>query len=1401
MNALARAISVSCAVSLASALAGCGGEPPPPAPTVASAEPIRGSFEIARGGAAKTVVGPLRVERGATARTGADGRGALRMDTGAWVLFDRGAEATVELGKLTLARGRTWIDATSADETTVATPQGTLTTTGAALAVDLNANATTVYCAAGEITYRTPRGNGRLEQGETVKLTGSAAPAVQPEALWDDWTGGLADPTPRADRGTSAIGILTGRRLDERGVARTALAVRGHEVKANVRGDLAVTEIVQTFFNARSDVLEAEYSIRLPKDAIVQSFAVDLGSGFVEAAVSPFATQQGYELVWADPSVSMSSLSYAGPGRLRARVFPVTAGASVRIKLRYTEWLARHGNMRTYVYPMGAGGEPPLLGEFVLEVDTNKAQAGALRAGMGARTEHGKVVLRRSDFRPRADFYLDLVDTVPAATDVADAHVVSFTPPPGFVTADGTEQYVFFDVPTERFEAETAQREPLDLVLVVDVSGAIEPDQLELSRSIVESVLRQLAPTDRVALLLGDVTGHAPAGARAALAPATDPTREALLESMSRADLGGATDLAKMLRDAAQLVAGKPRGAVLYLGDGMPTTGALDATALRASLATIDSPPRFFALAVGDDANLDLLHSLFGDQAIQVHQRTEASRAAMRVLAEAARPTLRGLTVDLGPTVERVYPRGPITLPVGEHVRLVGRLRGDLPKQIRVRARRDATRVDETYKLESDHPTDDGDIRKRWASARLSELLDNDAGREALAELGVRFSIVTPWTSLVVGVAPGTTVSPIRDFDVDPLTVAWGLGGGGNAVLQETLDGGSGWRRRARSVTEEPAATVESTWVSRVDDSVAPDAAPGVSVGTTTDGAGRGAPSDGGLAHAAVERAMREGERGPRGCYERKLNVRPDLSGDVMVRVDVDGTGAVSRAELTQSTLGDSDVDACVLTEVRGLRFPATGGAGTVTVTYGYQFTMPTRPIGVRQQCSDASRQPVDVRSNLWRERLVANAGVQGALSVWREALQQCELGDWRARRTLLDRMLRSVGSVREQIQLYQALRSEPSIASYLRRAILRNVRTPQDVIAVRNGLGLEAPVDWSVFQRLWRAAATPAVRLALVRRWLEVAPDEMDLRIRLLALLEELSKIPEARRLARELRADPLADAKVRTAIGEFWLRQNDELEARRVFSEIVEHAPLDPWARRRLGDLYRAHGWADDAYREYGTLAKLRSNDDAVLLLLALAAADAGRIDEALRLEQRLSESTDDEVDIDAAGVARLWTTVRLARLKADQRLSALAGDIRARERETGALRDPPAVFAALTWSHPDDTPELFVRYPSTPEDVGWERAPLLGSGFGLEAVRVREREPGDYLFEVRRTERDALRDVEAQLLVVSIADSGERIEQMPVRLTRTARTLRWKLAPDGSLVSVPVPATPTPARATAR
>ncbi len=1359
-------------------LAACG-DASDPAPTVGLARVIRGGFTLERGGRSERVRGPARVEDGARVSAGADGRGSVTMDTGAWVLFDRGAAATLALTRLELAAGRVWIDARSSEETTVDTGSGTLVAQGATFAVSRTPQGAEVYCASGELTYRASGGEGRVVQGETARLPARGAPTVAGEALWDDWTGGLADPTPRSRTSLSAVAVLAGRRLDERGVARTPLAVRSHSVAVAIDGDLATTEIEQTFFNARSDALEAEYRMRLPHGATVAGFAVDLGSGWVDARVAPLATSTGQALAWADSSYPLSSLAYDGPDRLRARVFPVAAGATVRIKLRYTEWLARRGDTRTYVYPMAGEGTPPLVGEFVLEVDLRGAAAHATRAGMGARVEGGKVVLRRSDFAPRADFHLDLIDAKAPAADIASAYVVE-AGAGGRGGAEGDERFVLVDVPADD-AAEPPADAPLALVLLVDVSGGTAPEDLELARSVVEAVTRQLAPTDLLALQLADVGAYGAQGLPPGLSPATPATAEAMLGALGRVEPGGATDLARALRDAATVVAGQPRGAVLYLGDGLPTTGAVDMGAVRAALAAIEAPPRFFALGVGDGANVDLLRGLFGGQAAPVRERTEAARAVMGVLAEAARPTLRGVTVDAGPTIERVYPRGPLVVEQGGRVRLVGRLRGALPASIALRGVRDGKPVERTLKLEKRSVDDGGDVRRRWAAARLADLLDEDAGREALVELGVRFDMVTPWTSLVVGTAPPTGYPPVTGFDVDPSEIAWGIGGGGAALDVDALGAGEGWRRRGRRAAPEPASLPESTWQPRVPsvDDASTDAAP--------IGAG-----DGGLAAAAVQRVLALGGRGPQGCFDRRLVVRPDLAGALGVALEVDGRGSVAKLDVARDTLGDAELSACVLTEVRGLRFPATGAAGVVRVSHVFAFDLPTRALGTRRRCSDAAGQDLEVRAALWRERLAANPGVDGALSVWREALGACELETWRDRRTLLDKLLAHAGSVDAQLRLHQALRGDGAVATYLRQAILRRVRTPSEVDAVRRGLGLEVPLDWAFFARLFRAQPTPALRLALVRRWLEVAPDETDLRLRLLALLEETGALGEAKRLARALRADPFADARVRTAIGEFWLRQGDEKEARRVLSEVVELAPLDPWARQRLGDLYRAHGWADDALREYQMLARLRPNDGDVMLLLARAAADAGRLDEALRLEQRLAETVESGVDAGAAGLARLWTLVRLARLRAAGPDATRLAQLRERERGAGALRDPPALFVALTWDHPDDAPTLHARFPSTAVDVAWEPATASGPAFGIEAIRVREREEGDYLFEVRRADRDALRPVDAELLLVSAPGTpSPRVVTARVQLTRETRARRYRLGADGTLVEQPVTA----------
>lgn len=1379
------------ALCVAASLAalGCGGRGPTadPAPTAATADVVRGTMTLTREGATEEVAGRARVESGATVAVADGSRGALSLDSGAWMLVDRSSSVVVELGRVQLDAGRVWVDASQSEQTTLDTTALHLVAHDAALAVAIEGDETVVYVGAGEVAFTavgvTGEGaEGTVAQGETLRARAGQAPRLAPEAMWDDWTGGLADPARTRLRTVEPVGTLSGRRLDEVGIARTPLPVRGHDVRVAVTGDLATTQITQTFFNARSDTLEGEWLVRIPRGAIVQSFEVDQGSGFQTATPAAVGVQSGYSVMWMGPEMQESRLTYDGPERLRARIHPIAGGASVQVRLRYTEWLDRVGNRRTYVYPMRGDGEPPLLSELVLDVDLTGAGAGPVRAGMGAVTENGHVILRQSDARPHADFVLDLYDG-PTEPPREGARVYTIgagvgrleEPPP-----EGAEAYALFDVPTESLGVldtpDASLPVPLELVLLLDVSGATDPEDLEIARAVVESVLRQLAPEDRVTLRLADVRAHAPEGAGEDLVPVDDAAREAMLASIARVDLGGATDLGESLRQAASLVAGRPRAAVLYLGDALPTTGALDATSIRSVLASIEAPPRFFGLAIGETANVDLLRALFGESAAQVRDREGASRTVMTMLADAARPTLRGVTVDLGEGVERVYPRGPLTVPVGAHLRLVGRQADALPREIIVRGARDGRPFEVSMPVTSSTLADGGDVRRRWAVARLAELIDADAGREALVDLGLRFGVVTPWTSLTIGGVSTLPIPCVRRFDRDPLSTPWSLGGGAPSVRSIDLGGDEqGWRRRLPSAAAESiAAAPESTWTSRV---------PAGGVAITGDVRG-----DGGLARAAALRTLESGERGPRQCYERRAIVRPDLRGDVSVEVTVGPDGAVRESRVVSSSLGDGDVERCVVTEVRGLSFPATEGE-TVTIVHAFSFQVPEREFGGRRECSDASTQPLEIRRQLWQERLEGAYGIEGVLGVYRQARAQCELSTWRARRTLLDLAMGHFSTLPEKVQLVRALSGDPSARAYLRRLVLRFVSTPEQVAYMRAQLGLEPQVEWLVFARLWSQTTSPEARLRIVRRWLEVAPDDIDLRLRLLMLLEQTGALPEARRVARELRADPLSDAKVRTEVGEFWLRQGDEAEARRVFSEIVEHTPLDPWARQRLGDLYRAHGWYDDAYREYRTLSVLRPDDGDVLLLLARAAAGAGRIDEALRLEQRLAESTDPGDDAGAAASARLWSWLRLSELAAEADDAALRADARRRMRENGVLRDPPAMLVALTFDHPDDAPELAVRHPTFDPLSPFEVAELGAIGHGVVASREREREDGEYRFRIQRRDRENLRDQRCRLVVLlSPGTPDERRVATEVVLSRTEPLKVYALRPDGTLVEGP-------------
>ncbi len=161
------------------------------------------------------------------------------------------------------------------------------------------------------------------------------------------------------------------------------------------------------------------------------------------------------------------------------------------------------------------------------------------------------------------------------------------------------------------------------------------------------------------------------------------------------------------------------------------------------------------------------------------------------------------------------------------------------------------------------------------------------------------------------------------------------------------------------------------------------------------------------------------------------------------------------------------------------------------------------------------------------------------------------------------------------------------------------------------------------IFRKRYAAAPDDAARLAVVRRFLGLAPHDARLRRRVLALLEALGMKQALADEVRRVRRDPFADAGLLADGAAALRRLGDEAEARRAFGELAERAPGDPWARAFLGDRLRNEGWFDDAAQAYAVLDQLVPDDPAAILRLALAHAGAGRLDLAVRLLARVAQT----------------------------------------------------------------------------------------------------------------------------------------------------------------------------------
>ncbi len=868
------------------------------------------------------------------------------------------------------------------------------------------------------------------EDGPTPTLAAAAVhhPAVPPQ-LDVQWASPLSATVPMELTASDGTGLAL-------------VAVTGSVVVAD---PVALTELRLVFDNPEARRREGRFALELPPGASLSRLAMRVGDRWMEGEVVERSRgQRTYErYIHRRPNVDPVLMETAGGNRVTARVFPIEPNQRKEIIVSYSQALSE-GPFRLPLAGL------PELETLDIRVMTRAAtdDAAAASGGIGRVSSQRVIDVVEHGRAPTEDLVVALDGAPPAAAAIAGELVVArWRPPvrPQPEALDGVT--ILFDTSASAaagWSDELARLHdtiaalgdvPVRVVaydqtraLIYDGSaedfGAENLAELAERRAFGASNLQAALqdPLVRDAgharlVLWGDGVVTAGADAPGTLAELAGHLRR---DGVTRIDAvvgGGSADRAML---GALVVAGERAGIVV----GARATGVAVADRLRAAgyddvELSVEgakwSWPRSLAGHVpGEDV---VVTAIYDTPPAEVRLQLSDPTIGAQVITprEAARPLVsravaQARIADLQADLDRLGPTD-----VEERRRLQD---GITELSIRHRVLTDATAM---LVLESEAEYRRYGIERSALADILTigpggiELLPRGAGPtgrpladvDALIAAGRR-----PDPALGGAFAFGTDDEDVWGHDETAATAATSgiLGLQGTEIGEVSGVGGLGLTGVGRGGGGTGEGTIGLGNVGIIGKGAGGGTGSGYGLGSGDGFAGRGksvprvrtakAEVRGALDKEIVRRIVRAHINEVRYCYNRELVKDPTAAGHLDLQFQIGPTGLVPVASVGKADEGLDDVGACVAKAARRWRFPATKGAGMVSVVFPFEFApdgvsvttrawTPARPL--------ARRRPAKSRRSDVAPHEGRYADVAGQLQVGRSDAALAVAWEWAA--------------------------------------------------------------------------------------------------------------------------------------------------------------------------------------------------------------------------------------------------------------------------------------------------------------------------------------------------------------------------------------------------------------------
>jgi Ca-activated chloride channel homolog len=461
--------------------------------------------------------------------------------------------------------------------------------------------------------------------------------------------------------------------------------LRSAAIIARAEGGLALTTLAQEFHNPHLEPLEVRYTLPLPADGAVVGYAIRIGERVIRGEVE---RRQAAEKAFVEALAEGREAGLLEQDRddtFTQRLGSIPPGQDVRVEidvLHLLDFVPSQGEDRPlweYRFPTVVGvryqGAPGRV-EDAERLDVHRAGEGEIPTRINldltladgppaalavVSTTHDiacseKEGLSRVSLRAGARLDRDLVVAWNACAERSGVRLVEG---PGLAGDDGRYGLMTLTPP-----AITTSALPRDLTVLLDASGSMDGDPLEVAKQVVTDLIASLEPDDRFEVIAFSNDSRSLTGG---LKKATCEHRAQALRSLASLPAGGATEMAHAVIEAIQPLRDDSQRQVVLVTDGHI---GFEAQVTGEILRRLPGNARVHTVGVGSAPNRSLTRSVArAGRGVEVFagDGASAASAARRLCRATVRPVLTELTVR-GNGLRRYAPQRPRDVLAGQPI-------------------------------------------------------------------------------------------------------------------------------------------------------------------------------------------------------------------------------------------------------------------------------------------------------------------------------------------------------------------------------------------------------------------------------------------------------------------------------------------------------------------------------------------------------------------------------------------------------------------------------------------------------------------------------------------------------------------------------------------------------------